>query len=236
MVKYIILIIQVGGNMNTSISKIMIALSILLFITSSLSIAQDKFQGKVTFEVSDESQDQQISYFVKGNKFLIQPADGEAAGKGSMIYDGDKKAMIIIMDEQKMYMEMPIDPMDEISKDESIEPDYFVKTGNSQDILGYSCDEFEFKSEDKKGLALMTKELGSFLFMDDPNSGGSSQWQKEIMNEGYFPLLVKEENSSGELTTVFKVKELQAMKLDDKMFSPPSGFTKFDMPNMQNTK
>lgn len=222
--------------MNTSISKIMIALSLLLFITSSLSIAQDKFQGKVTFEVSDEGQDQQISYFVKGNKFLIQPADGEAAGKGSMIYDGDKKAMIIIMDEQKMYMEMPIDPMDEISKDESIEPDYFVKTGNSQDVMGYSCDEFEFKDENKKGLALMTKELGAFLFMDDPNSGGSSQWQKEIMNEGYFPLLVKEENSSGELETVFRVIELEPMKLDDKMFSAPPGFTKFDMPNMQNAK
>jgi len=214
----------------------MIALNLLLFFTSSLSIAQDSFQGKVTFEAGDEGQNQQISYFVKGNKFLIQPADGKGAGQGSMIYDGDKKVMIIIMNEQKMYMEMPIDPKDEISKNESIEPDYFVKTENSQDVLGYSCDEFEFKDEDKKGLALMTKELGSFLFMDDPEAGGSSQWQKEIMSEGYFPLLVKEENSSGELETVFKVIELEPMNLDDKMFSAPSGFTKFDMPNMQNAK
>ncbi len=53
--------------------------------------------------------------------------------------------------------------------------------------MGYSCDEFEFKDEDRKGLALMTKELGSFLFMDNPEGGGNSQWQKEIMNEGYFP-------------------------------------------------
>ncbi|MCH7773978.1 MAG: DUF4412 domain-containing protein [Bacteroidetes bacterium] len=222
--------------MNKSISKIMIALSFLLFFTSSLSIAQDKFQGKVTFEVSDGGQNQQISYFVKGNKFLIQPEDGEAAGKGSMIYDGDKKAMIIIMTEQKMYMEMPIDATDEISKSESVGPDYFVKTGNSQNVMGYSCDEFEFKDEDKKGLALMTKELGSFLFMDDPNSGENSQWQKEIMSEGYFPMLVKEENSSGELETVFKVIDLELMKLDDKMFSAPPGYKKFDMPNMQNMK
>jgi hypothetical protein len=222
--------------MHKSISRIMIALNLLLFFTSSLSIAQDSFQGKVTFEVSDGGQNQQIGYFVKGKKFLIQPADGEGAGQGSMIYDGDKKVMIIIMNEQKMYMEMPIDPKDEISKNESIEPDYFVKTGNSQDVLGYSCDEFEFKDEGKKGLALMTKELGSFLFMDDPESGGSSQWQKEIMSEGYFPLLVKEENSSGELETVFKVIELERMNLDDKMFSAPSGFTKFDMPGMQNAK
>ncbi len=216
--------------------KIMIALNFLLFFTVSLSIAQDKFQGKVTFEISDEGQDQQISYFVKGNKFLIQPAEGEAVGQGSMIYDGDKKAMIVIMNEQRMYMEMPIDPMDEISKDESIGPDYFIKTGNSQDVLGYKCDEFEFKDENKKGFALMTKELGAFLFMDDPNSGGSSQWQKEIMNEGYFPMLVKQENSSGELETVFKVVDLQSMSLDDKMFSAPPGYTKFDMPNMQDAK
>jgi len=73
--------------MHNSILKILIALSLLLFFVSSLSIAQYKFQGKVTFEVSDEGQNQQISYFVKGNKFLIQPEDGEAAGKGSMIYN-----------------------------------------------------------------------------------------------------------------------------------------------------
>ncbi|RKY99898.1 MAG: hypothetical protein DRQ13_01460 [Ignavibacteriae bacterium] len=222
--------------MHKSILKIVIALSFLLFFTTSLSIAQDNFQGKVTFEVSDEGQNQQISYFVKGNKFLIQPEDGEAAGQGSMIYDGDKKAMIIIMTEQKMYMEMPVDPTDEISNNESAELDYFVKTGNSKDVMGYSCDEFEFKDEDRKGLALMTKELGSFLFMDNPEGGGNTQWQEEIMSEGYFPMLVKEENSSGKLETVFKVIDLELMKLDDKMFSVPPGFTKFDMPNMQNMK
>ncbi len=54
------------------------------------------------------------------------------------------------------------------------------------------------------------------------------------MSEGYFPMLVKEENSSGKLETIFKVIDLQLMNLDDKMFSAPPGFTKFDMPNMQN--
>jgi len=56
------------------------------------------------------------------------------------------------------------------------------------------------------------------------------------MSEGYFPMLVKEENSSGELETIFKVIDLELMNLDDKMFSAPPGFTKFDMPNMQNMK
>ncbi len=222
--------------MLKSISKTMIALSFLLFFTSSLSIAQNNFQGKVTFEVNDEGQKQQINYFIKGDKFLIQPLDGEGAGQGSIIYDGDKKSMMVIMKEQKMYMEVPIDPTDEISNDESGEPDYFIKTGNSQDVLGYSSDEFEFKDAGKKGLALMTKELGAFLFMDDPAGGGDSQWQKEIMSEGYFPLVVKEENSSGELETVFKVIELKPMDLDDKMFSAPPGFKKFEIPNMRNEK
>ena len=72
--------------------------------------------------------------------------------------------------------------------------------------------------------------------MDNPEGGSNSQWQKEIMSEGYFPMLVKEENSSGELETVFKVIDLELMKLDDSMFSAPPGFTKFDMQNMQNMK
>ena len=222
--------------MNKSTSKIILALSFFLFFISSLSSAQDKFQGKVTFEVTEGSQNQKLSYFVKGNKFLIEPADGKALGQGSMIYDGDKKTMIVIMNEQKMYMEMPIDPMNEMSKGETSGDDYFIKTGNSQDVLGYSCDEFEFKEEENKGLALMTKELGAFLFMEDPEGGENSQWQKEIMSEGYFPMLVKQENSSGELETVFKVVDLKKMNLEDKMFSAPPGYTKFDMPNMQGVK
>lgn len=222
--------------MKKSNVKSMLALSFMLFFISSPSIAQDKFEGKVTFEVSEVGQNQQLSYYVKGNKFLIEPADGKAVGQGSMIYDGDKKTMIVIMNEQKMYMEMPIDPMNEISKNESDGVDYFIKTGNSQEVLGYKCDEFEFKDEENKGLALMTKELGSFLFMEDPEGGENSQWQKEIMNEGYFPMLVKQENSSGKLETVFKVVDLKLMDLEDKMFSAPPGYSKFDMPNMQGVK
>ena len=54
------------------------------------------------------------------------------------------------------------------------------------------------------------------------------------MGAGYFPMLIKEEDSSGELKTIFEVMELLAMKLDDNLFVPTPGFSKFTMPNRPN--
>ncbi len=54
------------------------------------------------------------------------------------------------------------------------------------------------------------------------------------MAEGYFPMLVKQENSSGELEPVFEIEEILPMPLGDEIFSIPAGYQKFDMPNMDN--
>jgi hypothetical protein len=216
--------------------KFLMTTIIFLIFTSSTNIAQDYFQGEVTFEAVDEGQMQKMSYLVKGNKFRIQGNESEDVRKGAMIYDAERKIITILMSEQKMYMEMPMNASEEFKKEKSNGPEYFTNTGNTKDVMGYSCDEFIFKDENREGVAWMTQELGPFLFMGDPEEGGDSQfqWQKEIMEAGYFPLLIKKENSSGELRTIFKVLELNARNLSDELFSVPSDFNKFEMPNMMD--
>jgi hypothetical protein len=217
-------------------SRICLLLTCVFLFSVTLTIAQHRFEGKVTFKVDDDGKEQLMSYHVKDAKFRIEQSTGKGAGQGAMIYDSQRKMATILMNEQKMYMEMPMNESQNIPHADSEEPEYFTKTGESMDILGYPCDKFEFKDKDKKGVAWMTKNLGSFLFMNNPKDmqSSKSQWQQEIMGAGYFPLLVKEEDSSGELKTIFQVTELLAMKLDDNLFVPTPGFSKFTMPNMPN--
>lgn len=203
-----------------------------LLFSFSTTFGQEMFEGKVTFKTDDEL----MTYMIKGTKSRIEPRGGEGMGQGAMIYDSDTRMRTIIMIEQKMYMEMPMDDSQEFSNVDSDEPEYFANTGETMDILGNSCDKFEFKDKDKKGIAWMTKNLGPFLMMSNPKEmkDSKSSWQDELINAGYFPLLVKEENSSGELKTVFEVTELLPMELNEDLFLPPPGFSKYTMPKMPN--
>lgn len=193
--------------------------------------AQNKFEGKVVFQVEEDGNSETISYLVKGSKYRIEPQSNQGMGDATMLYDADKKVMYMLMDDQKMYMEMPIDIGKEIAKDEADEDSYFKNTGEVKNINGYDCEKFLFKdSDNSEGVAWMTKELGSFMFMGDPEDmeSSTSEWQKEIVAEGYFPMLVQKLDG----TKVFEVLELKKMNLDDALFSIPSGYSKFDMPGM----
>ena len=208
----------------------------LLFLFTIEVFPQDHFQGKVTFQVTEEGQTNKISYLVKGNKFRIEPGQNEQMGMGVILFDADKNLMTVLMNEQKMYMQMPLDNSAGMMDDESTGDEYFVKTGESKNIMGYSCDQFKYTDGEESGFAWMTKELGPFMFMRDPEGASDSEnkWQQEIMEEGYFPMLVEQESPSGKMEKVFEVIDLKAMNLDDTLFSIPPGFSKFDMPGMMD--
>jgi hypothetical protein len=208
------------------------SLVILLLAASSILFAQNPFEGKVKFKAYDQGESGSMNYFVKGDKFKIDAPEG-GMGQGYMIYDASTNIMTLVMVDQQMYMEMPVDAAGDMI-DQDNENVYFNNTGETQEINGYLCEKFEFVDDEGSGIAWMTQELGPFMFLGDPEAMGNSQsnWQQEIMAEGYFPMLVEQENSSGELTPVFEIEEILPMPLSDDLFAIPAGFQKFDMPNM----
>ncbi|NOY09256.1 MAG: DUF4412 domain-containing protein [Spirochaetes bacterium] len=209
--------------MNTRILRIVTFLLLsLLYIP--FSFGQTNFEGKIVFQVNDEGVNQQMSYLVKGSKFRIEPK--ETQGQSIMLFDNDTRIMTILMPSQKMYMELP---MDSKGMNDNNETEYFVKTGESKKIKGYACDKFKFKDKDGEGSAWMTKELGGFLFLNDPESKQESGWQKAIVEEGYFPMEVYKKDASGDNISVFKIVELKSMDLDNTLFNVPAGFKKLDM-------
>jgi hypothetical protein len=209
------------------------ALALLLIIfTAGISLPQEVFEGKVDYKISDGSESTILSYFVKDGKMKI---DVSAEQNASMIYNSKNKTMLVIMPEQKMYMEMPIDlhkDMDgEEGSKESKEIDgEFTQTGEKKDILGYTCEKWVYSDNTNQIEAWLTQELGSFMFFTNPMEGEVPEWQTRLEKGGYFPMDVIVKESAGGSDTRMQVIAVEKTSLNDDMFAPPAGYQKLDMP------
>ena len=200
-------------------------LTLFLLFLSANTFAQSAFQGKVVFNVEADGQKQVMDYYAKDKKFRMEVPDQG----GYILFDSQTMNMYIVMDEQKMYMESSLNSSSTGSAGS------ITKTGETKKILGYECEKFLFDQNGSKGESWMTKDLGAFMFFSQSQQG-LADWQKEILNEGYFPLQVTEYNSNGKVGSAYNVIEVTPQELSSDMFAVPSSYQKLDMSNMGNLK
>lgn len=192
-----------------------------LILLTGISFAQTSFEGKVVFDVTEKGKQHVIDYYAKDKIFKMEiPEKG-----GSIIFDSQKFKMYVIMDEQKMYMENSMMPTTAAAGGK------VSKTGETKKILGFDCEKFLFEQKRMKGEAWMTKELGAFMFFMDSQQE-MPDWQSEVLDAGYFPLQVTQYDKTGNVTSVFKVKEVTPMKLSSDLFVVPSSYKKMDLMNL----
>jgi hypothetical protein len=200
---------------------IKIAYTLILLLLAGISFAQSSFEGKVIFDVTEKGKQHVIDYYAKDKIFKM-----EIPGKGgSVIFDSQKFKMYVIMDEQKMYMENSMMPTTTAAGGK------VSKTGETKNILGYDCEKFLFEQKRMKGKAWMTKELGAFMFFMDSQQE-MPDWQSKVLDAGHFPLQVTQYDKNGNVTSVFKVKEVTPMKLSSDLFVVPSSYKKMDLMNL----
>ncbi len=202
-------------------------LFLAVLVLPGKTYSQDKFEGKVTFNVFNDGESHTMQYYVKGSKLRFDA--NENGQSGQIVMDPSTKQLMIIMPERKMYMVMPFPEVkdnntDSDSKDKKAD---FVKTGETKDILGYTAEKWTYKDGENQGEAWMTKDIGGFQLFDNPMQQNQPQWQKDLQAEGYFPLLVYENGDK-----VFEVTNIDKQPVDASMFEPPAGFQKMDMPTM----
>ncbi|RPI70742.1 MAG: DUF4412 domain-containing protein [Ignavibacteriales bacterium] len=209
---------------------------ILLLISAftATAFAQSDFEGKVVLKISDNEDAGDVDYFVKDNKMRMEMKSSE----GSMVMLFDKAAgkTFMIMPEQKMYMEfnaMDIMQNNDISVDSESNPD-INRTGEYMDINGYTCEKWIVKEDDEIVEAWMTDELGGFFLMSNPMAGSQDSWQQELAGN-FFPMRV-DMIEGAEKKKVLEVLSVNEMSLNNDLFEIPSGFQKFDMPNMNMDK
>ncbi len=219
-------------------SNLILSLSILfIFAFQIITSAQPKFEGKVNMKMTYQGESHNMSYLIKGNKIRMEVSEG--GHSAVMIFDEGNKKMMMIMPQQNMYMEIPVDQNTADNMDQDNKDVEFTKTGETKTINGYKCEKWLYKSNDDQGVAWMTKELGAFTMFSGGSMRGSDnkpEWMKEIESEGAFPMEVDIKDKDGKDQGKLEVTSVQKESLDASLFTVPSGYKKFEMPGMNSGK
>jgi len=213
-----------------------------LFAVSALHAPA--FEGKVSLGFTDgKNREQIVDYAMKGalvRMELKQKDDGSAA----MIMDAAKGEMTIIMPEQHMYMIMSMRSAAAQGKaDSAAQESKIEKTGRTETILGYLCEEYVTTDRGQTTAMWLTDKLGSFMGLSGGNPmsgmmGGRGAkaskpagWESLLKDKGgVFPLRVVVTDKSGKDSFRLEAKKIEPGALPDDLFVPPAGFQKFSMP------
>jgi hypothetical protein len=155
-----------------------------------------------------------------------------------MIFDMENKASILLMEneETKNSFAYKLD-FDDVLDDASVsveESNFKIeKTGNTKDILGYTCDEYFVKSEDGQGTYWITEELinGSNSFWSSNSPFASSKMQEKYAD--HFANMPKGNFMEMDFTSTDGSEVM--MKVIDIQASQPKTFKMSDYPNMMQS-
>jgi hypothetical protein len=177
--------------------------------------------------------------------------DGEKSAKGqqgAMIMDMGKMEMLTLMPEEKMYMVMPMKKaLDKAAEQAEKHPDSNLdveRTGKTEKILGYSCDQILVTDKDKKTVTEMWIATGLGAYMAPGAGGGgggmfggrksaaSAKWEEVLKGKGGFPLRVVTKNSANKEIYRMEATKVEPGAQPDSLFVPPADYQKFEMPGM----
>lgn len=216
---------------------------IILILSTSLSMAQPNFEGKIKFKVTHDDDIMFIDYFIKDDNLRMEMGENADA-----VFIKNEERSFVLMPGEKMYMDLDnsifskiqgmagMNEDDEEENDEEIDFDKY-KTGKTKTIRGYECHQWIFKDdEDEEEVeAWVTNELGNFMLMKSPMGAGFSPgWSSSVSNNGFFPILVITKDEDGEITSRFEATEVNKQSLDSDLFSPPSNYSEMKIPGIDN--
>ena len=219
-----------------------------------VSFAHAQFEGTIEMKMtmSDNGKTQEMLYDIsfKDNMtaMMSKAKDKDMMMPGKMIYRGDKQVMWMINDEEKSYLEISLKDQDGMEDEEEKEMTKdrpkIRKTGKTQTILGYSCDEWIEEDDNEVTSIWGTPKLGniyeSFTKSFSGMSGGKARkeskgWENEMFSNKVFPLKVVV-SEKGKVKHSQEVTKIEAKKIPASMFNVPKDYEKqsldFDMQKM----
>lgn len=197
------------------------------------------FEGKVSFRMtSGKEKPMDITYNIKGDKMRVEMPSTQRGGSGGMIMDLSKKEMIMLMDEQKMYMSMTIPESALQSAQKEADEVKLEKTGETDKILGYTATKYISTYKDTQTDMWLTESLGRFMGFNNSNPMGGRRgasapsWERALAGKDLFPLRVVGKDKAGKENFRMEATTVEKQNLPDSLFVPPAGYQKFDMGGM----
>lgn len=212
-------------------------------LTASLSSAADAFEGKVSLAMSAGKEKPQTLNYSMRQDAMRMDMTAEGGKSFAMIMDLKKLEMIMLMEEQKTYMVMPMKQTIEkaVANAEIKDPD-IQKTGRTETILGYKCDEYITKDKKTTTEVWIAHGLGAFMGMGENGGGGmgglfggkkkTDGWQEKFKGKPGFPLRVISRDAKNKETFRMEATKIEPGALPASLFQPPAGWQKFQMPDL----
>jgi hypothetical protein len=202
------------------------------------ALAAETFEGKVSMSIASGSKDgsQKIDFSIKEG--LTRMDIATPRGSSSIIMDGKNQQMTILIPQQRMYMVRPI-PQPGAPQGPNPAPKAaqatLQDTGVKERILGYECTKYIATSAEGTSEIWVTDQLGAFTGLYQGDGPGQrpqapQAWEGAIKGRNFFPLRVVANNGKG--TFKLEVTSVEKASLPDSQFTPPEGWTKFDMGSM----
>ncbi len=192
------------------------------------------FEGRVKMKMESGRNDAQLlTYAMKGSKLRMEMPAGDR--EMISLVDWDKREMSMLMPEQKMYMVIEMKDVPAIGEvEEARDSARLEKTSETATIAGREATKYLARDGKDKTELWLASGLGSWFNM---SSGGGnpmkpkklSDWEKEVIAKGLFPLRIVGFDGKGRQTMKMEVVELIPQSLDDALFVPPADYSRFNM-------
>src|SRR5579872_6707668 len=200
--------------MMLSMVRIFSALTLLLAAT--VALAQTEFSAEV---YDDQRQASQAKIYFGKDKLRFESANKDPRGGGAMIMNLATQTSTVLMDQQHMYMEMPV----QMANQRNIYN--FFRTGDVEN----ACSDWLAQARNKGGtchkVGNETVNGRSTVKYEGTNAQGETGavWLDPKLR---FPVKWQGKNGGGEL------RNIQEGSQPASLFEIPSGYKKFEMPNM----
>lgn len=150
-----------------------IIITSLVALSSYKVYAQDgtdfKFKLGITYNISSGDNDKQhklAMWFSDGDYSGMEPTESKSAV--FIVFDMKNMKMLTIMEAQKMVMSIDLAKFQQqyqqkqgADENKAAPKATITKTGVTEKILGYNCDQYKITSEKNESLIWVTSELGS---------------------------------------------------------------------------
>ena len=231
--------------------KIWIIMTVLVLCLAGKSWAQ--FEGELNMNVKHINGEFQettnMVIYVKDQLMAFDAKEQNGKARGMFIYRGDKKVFWMVNEEEKTYLEVPLDEKggqpkmhDKKKSPERNKPD-IRRTERRQTILGYPCEEIIVKENDETVELWGTEKLGHVIegfvkafgelrMQAQENTG--EMWEDELLRMKLFPLKEKRKRND-KVIEIDEVTKIESKKLSSSLFEPPAGFKKQSFSVEMNT-
>jgi hypothetical protein len=214
-----------------------------MFVLTAGLCAKD-FEGMIRMKMTPQDKSAKgsngdssiiMSYYMKAGLIRVDMDLNNGKTAGSII-DPVKHEMMMLMPEQKMYMVMKMpEPQKNAGTAAPSKDVEFVRTGETDTILGYKCEKIIVKSKDGEAEIWAAEGLGMFQSMGGRGPMGrpapKSAWEASLAEHGFFPLRMISHDKSGKEQMRLEAITIDPKSPDDSFFVPPADYQKLEMPN-----